>query len=487
MFPIEVMQAAMIQETSLDPLAAEQIVIAASPPAEGPPAYSVLAKFCKPASLKPGEMTRHAEKASLEGKEYFQSKEMMLPSFYPVDENSLLAAPDFAITQLLGRHGASDVAPLAAELAAADKGDDLLMLVDLEQLRPLLMMAVAQAELPPELASLQEIPALMKRVELRVNVSRPQATELIVAANSDADAERVVAIFNGLKQLLAKKMLEESQKALASDDPVEQAGGRYSQRMMKYWDARMQLVREGDRLIIFRGDLANNPQQQLTYIATIGVLVALLLPAVQAAREAARRNTSINNIKQIMLGLLNYESARTRFPAHASYDGKGKPLLSWRVHLLPFMEENVLYSQFKLDEPWDSEHNKQLITRMPALYWDPSSRLAPTDGRTHYLGVKGEGHFFDGTDKGRTLAGIRDGTSNTMAIVQVDDDAAAIWTKPDDWTPDANDLLKPFDGPHPGGFLAGFCDGHVMFISQSVEVRALKEMLTVAGGEKLAK
>jgi hypothetical protein len=487
MLPIEVMQAAMIKETSLDPLAAEHAVVSASPPGQGPPAYSVFLKFSQPANLQEGELTRHAEKASLGGKEYFQSKEMMAPSFYTVDERSLLAAPDFILQQLVGRPAAQDVAPLAAELAAADRGDDLLMLVDLEALRPLVMMAVAQAKLPPELASLQEIPALVKRAELRVNVSRPQPTELIVTARDEAGAERVVAIFNGMKQLLAKKMKEESQKALASDDPVEQAGGRYSQRMMTYWDARMQLVREGDRLILFRGDLANNPSQQLTYIATIGVLVALLLPAVQAAREAARRNASMNNIKQIMIALLNYETAKRRFPAQANLGPDGKLLLSWRVHILPYIDEHILYKQFHLNEPWDSPHNKGLIAKMPGIYLDPSSKFSPADGKTHYLGVEGEGRFFDSKLKdGRALASIRDGTSNTIAIVQVDDSRALEWTRPDDWEMDENDPLAGLGNLHSGDiFLAGYCDGHVTAVSRLIDPSLFKSLLTVAGGEKL--
>ena len=103
-------------------------------------------------------------------------------------------------------------------------------------------------------------------------------------------------------------------------------------------------------------------------IATAGILVGLLLPAVQSARGAARRMTASNNLKQVMLGLHNYHDAYKRLPPSAITDDNGKPLLSWRVAVLPFVEEQALYEKFHLDEPWDSEHNLPLSKELPAAY-----------------------------------------------------------------------------------------------------------------------
>jgi hypothetical protein len=347
-------------------------------------------------------------------------------------------------------------------------------------------MGLAQAPVPPELAAVREIPNLVKQAELRLNLTKPLPSELVITANSEADAQRLVAIANDLKQLAAAKMMEESGKALASKDPVEQAMGRYSQRMARLMQERTQLVVEGDRLILFRAEMAKSPESQLWSVATVGVLVALLLPAVQAAREAARRNVSANNMKQIMLALLNYESAKRGFPAHANYDANGKPLLSWRVHILPFMEEHVLYSRFHLDEPWDSPHNKQLLPLMPKVYQEPSSGLSEADDqfKTHYLGVVGEPYVFTGNREGRKIKQITDGTANTIAVVQVDDAAAVPWTKPDDWRPNDANLMEPFDRSlHTGVFLAAFVDGHITAVANQVDPATLKAMLTVGGGE----
>ncbi len=103
--------------------------------------------------------------------------------------------------------------------------------------------------------------------------------------------------------------------------------------------------------------------------------VALLLPAVQAARQAARRTVSMNNLKQIALAMLNYVEAKGAFPpAYIADKTTGKPLLSWRVAILPYLEREDLFKEFHLDEPWDSQHNKALIPRMPRVYRSPASQ-----------------------------------------------------------------------------------------------------------------
>ena len=96
------------------------------------------------------------------------------------------------------------------------------------------------------------------------------------------------------------------------------------------------------------------------------VAVALALPA----RMAARQNIAINNLHQLGIAMHVHHDAFKAFPARAICDKQEKPLLSWRVKLLPFLEQNALYQQFHLDEPWDSEHNLKLVDRMPAYFAD---------------------------------------------------------------------------------------------------------------------
>ena len=103
----------------------------------------------------------------------------------------------------------------------------------------------------------------------------------------------------------------------------------------------------------------------------------------------------MNNLKQIGLAIHNYAQANKTFPPAYTVDKDGKPLLSWRVLILPYLEGDDLYSEFHLDEPWDSEHNKKLLSRMPAVFRDPDSKLA-AQGKTNYLTVRGEKTVFSG-------------------------------------------------------------------------------------------
>jgi prepilin-type processing-associated H-X9-DG protein len=232
--------------------------------------------------------------------------------------------------------------------------------------------------------------------------------------------------------------------------------------------------REGFRLA------SREPIPSISSPATSGVLVALLLPAVQSAREAARRAQCVNNLKQIALAMHNYESANGHFP-RAVVDKDGKRLLSWRVAILPYLEQQGLYNRFKLDEPWDSPHNKALLNEMPATFGCPSRPLQP--GLTAYRGFEGEGAFFE-KDQDTRIANITDGTSNTIMVVEASE--AAPWTSPDSdlpFDPDAKPSFYGAGSSHPGGFNVGFADGSVRFIKNSTAAIVFKALITRAGGE----
>ncbi len=123
-------------------------------------------------------------------------------------------------------------------------------------------------------------------------------------------------------------------------------------------------------------------------MAVAPLAAAMLLPMAQSARAQARRAQSVNNLKQIALAMHNLHDVNNHFPPQAIVDDDGKPLLSWRVAMLPYLEQQDLYNEFKLDEPWDSEHNKALIPRMPAVFAIPGA-AKPEPGKTFYRGFSG--------------------------------------------------------------------------------------------------
>jgi len=221
---------------------------------------------------------------------------------------------------------------------------------------------------------------------------------------------------------------------------------------------------------------------QSTTTGAVGA--ALLLPAVQKAREAARRSQSTNNLKQIALGFLNYESVYQSYPSAAGLNKQGKAVLSWRVYLLPYFDEDALFKEFHLEEPWDSEHNRKLIARMPAVYRNPDLPPA-SEGKTNYLVLTGEGGLFGGKT-GVAIRDIRDGTSNTILVVEAAADKSVVWTKPDDLPFDAKNALAGLKGFRPGIFLAAFADGSVRAIKDTMAPDALKALFTSAGGEPIA-
>ena len=162
------------------------------------------------------------------------------------------------------------------------------------------------------------------------------------------------------------------------------------------------------------------------------------------------------------------------------YGPDGKTPYSWRVAILPYVEQMDIFRKYHLDEPWDSPHNRTLIDKMPAVYRLPISENKER-GRTNYLLPVGNGAGFT-ADKPTEFKDIRDGTSNTIMVVEVDDQHAAIWTKPDDWPFDPKDPAKGLGHFFDGGFNAAFFDGSVHF-SAKIDAKNAPRPVHPAGGE----
>ncbi len=478
LLPHEVITAAGKQELGLDPADIDQVLVV-SEVAGGPPLVAAVVRFSKPHKLEDlfPKLAAATEAGQLEGKPYLQAANPMEPSLYMPDERTLLVGMGPMIEKMIANAKQPQAGPLARLVSSARLTGDVTVVAVMEPVRDMLGAMLAMAPLPPPLEDLKQIPELTKAAKIEVQwTAMPQITVAIVAPD-EAKAQQLEALINKAIDLGQQMALQQMQQGMEeTQDPVQQATAQYMVRLNEYLFKLLRPQRRGTILSVTQGG------QQSVQVATTGVLISLLLPAVQAAREAARRSQSQNNLKQIGLAFHNHHDTFKELPPRAIADPSGKPLLSWRVKLLPFLEEKALYDQFHLDEPWDSQHNKQLLAQMPAVYARPGSKAAP--GMTVYLAPVADGTIWN-AGKAISFAAIRDGTSNTIAVVEAADGAAVPWTKPDDWQVDPSDPLKGVRDSRPGGFQALILDGSVRFLANSLDPAVFKALLTMAGGESL--
>ena len=215
------------------------------------------------------------------------------------------------------------------------------------------------------------------------------------------------------------------------------------------------------------------------------VALAVFMGVGDAVREH-RRGVCAGHLKRLGMVLHEYHEARGHFPAPALARRDGTPLLSWRVAILPHLGHRSLYERFRLDEPWDSPHNRALLAEMPPEFACPGGpgRRA---GRTGYLVVVGPtsdptsvNTSFEPT-RGVDLREITDGTSNTVLVLETD--ALVPWTKPDDLRWSQGGPTPRLVSPHPGGTHVLLADGSTRFLKPTIRPQVLLAILTINGGE----
>jgi type II secretory pathway pseudopilin PulG len=477
MLPVEVLSAASKQESGIDPIDIKSFTVMVEV-AAGPPEFGAVVNFEEPFAWKNLKAPRgsQVEEAELAGRPYLRSTHPASPGFYMPNDTTLLIGSDAMIGKMLVQGRKQVRSDLGKQLMAGGETPDLVAAVVLDPIRPLLEAQLEQAPLPPPLEDIKRIPALSQSAQMTMNVANKFGGNLELRTANNASAKELNIIVNDLLDMGQELALAQIASQIPpGDDPVQIATQQYGERITRLMFHRLRPKLDGDKLVVNYEDNAGGQ------VAIIGVLVALLLPAVQAAREAARRMSSSNNLKQIAIAMHNYHDVHKHFPPSATFDEDGKPLLSWRVHLLPYLEEQALYKEFKLDEPWDSQNNIKLIDRMPMVFRNPSS---PMQGPvSHYLLPTGKGTIFADPKKDTSFRDVRDGSVNTLLVLEVNGESTVTWTKPGDFEHKADAPLQGLGNAHPGGFLAAFADGSVRFIAGTIDPDLFSRLLEMADGK----
>jgi hypothetical protein len=205
------------------------------------------------------------------------------------------------------------------------------------------------------------------------------------------------------------------------------------------------------------------------------------LAAFEKVNRALDRPILMNQLKLLAVALRDYDKKNGTLPPAAVYSPEGRPLLSWRVLVLPYLEEDSLYRQFRLDEVWDGPHNKALLAKMPQVYEAHGGHASPERHTTYFRVFVGPGAAFEGR-QGLPMSDFADGLSQTILVVEAGE--AVPWTKPDELPFAPGRPLPALGGVFGGGFYAAMADTSVVRIDGACSEATLRALITRKAGDK---
>lgn len=235
----------------------------------------------------------------------------------------------------------------------------------------------------------------------------------------------------------------------------------------------------------------------LTVVGAIlsGAAIFVLWPSLRSVKERRDRQACMSNLQRIAKALNEYAAVHSTYPSPVVYGPKGRPLYSWRVLILPYLDEEVLYSRFKLDEPWDSLANSSFVPLCPNVYISPGSDSGTGFvAESNYVLVTGRGTLFPPTGP-LGPDDIADLPNRTLLVVETSNYARG-WTEPSDI--DINKMAgqiggqtigsmsgdpTSIGGSHKGGATVAFADEQPGWLPEDIAPAAVQAMVSPAGGE----
>lgn len=479
------MVAEFAKHTGVEPGEIEQVVTVFGPLGEGEhggppmPKLAVIARFTKPhdgAELAAKWLeTPKPEQIEIAGHKCFQSTaDPQRPrsptdmAFCFVDDRTVVAAVPSWMPEVLGAKDATS--PLISAMTASDPAADATIIFVNNDMIKGMAKSVPPQMLPGPLQSFAALPDLLRAVKLAIYTTPKLGLKFMFVGNDDASAEKIAGMIKSLQQV-GQGLLPIVQRPADPNMPAEaQQAQKYSAEMAGKLVNGLVPQQSGKKVTVEINDLGTLDE----------LVMNVVMPAMMAGHRAAGSAMDAGNLKQIGLAMLDLAGDTSTLPAHAIFSKDGKPLLSWRVAILPYVGQIKLYDKFHQDEPWDSPNNKPLIAQMPDVFKSAGGHLP--EGMTRFVVPVGKDTMFDGT-KGLATSAATDGPSVTILALEVGDDKAVTWTKPDDLEFDPQHPLAGV-GASVSAIPAVMGDGSV-HVLKNIDEETFKRLILRNDGQKV--
>jgi hypothetical protein len=277
-----------------------------------------------------------------------------------------------------------------------------------------------------------------------------------------------------LRQQVAAAYAARRQLQLAEVDWLRQRLARIEQQLTDRERIKNQIIDRRVEELLNPGLQWDPSQGEATAVGSAGLNAKETIQAPAASKEQQTRR----NLKELSLAMHNYYDVFNRFPKSVmtgrDLGHSGDVPHSWRVELLPYVNGGAhLYGEYRMDEPWDSPHNKTILEQMPAVFRSPYDD--PKSTNSGYYVLVGPGTPFEKRPLGVAMSEIVDGTSNTILFVEAK--RAVPWTKPEDIPFDATKTVPELGGYVEGKFAAAMADGSVHIFDRAQVDNILKWMI----------
>ncbi len=395
-------------------------------------------------------------------------------AYYAPDDRNLIFGPEDVMRYVIDQTKDGTTAPSWSQEFQSVAGSQFCLVQDMNALRSMIDRQRSQGG-PDVFSSLTMFSPLWEKTTVAaagVQFATDSRASVTAWCNNTEDALQVQRTVQSMIPLAQNMMAANKQHLQRMPKDVQ---GQMS-AMFEFMD---KLLSDIEVEVVSTGSDAKVELTVETDAATIPLMVGLTLPAIQSARMAARRAQSSNNMKQLGLAMHNYHAVHKKFPAPVMTAEDGTTKYSWRVALLPFLDQKPLYDAYNFNEPWDSEDNLKVLKHMPNVFRHPNEGIGVTT--SSYYALTGEDTGLGNGDRAIGLRDIIDGSSNTALLF--DAKRSIPWTKPEDIRYSADEEVPALGGHEPGGFNALLGDGSVRFIAKSVDEKTLRAIITRNGNE----